>query len=1097
LDRLRDGVEQAIKALGGGFLAHPANAQLREKLRSGALSKQDYYRQLLRLIYRQLFLFVAEDRDLLYDPKANPEARERYTHYYSTARLRRLAAGHRGTKHGDLYRSLRLVMEKLGSNEGCPPLALPALGSFLWSETAIPDLVRCDISNRDFLDALRALAFTLDNKVLRSVGYKNLGSEELGSIYESLLELHPELNVDAGTFNLTTAGGHERKTTGSYYTPTSLIQCLLDSALDPVLAEAARKPNTEAAILDLKVCDPACGSGHFLVAAAHRIARRLAAIRTGDDAPSPEATRPALRDVISHCIYGVDVNPMAVELCKVSLWMEAIEPGKPLTFLDHHIQCGNSLLGTTPALLAQGIPDTAFMPIEGDDKAVVSALRKRNRAEREGQMTFTAIAEASIPYSNLAGSLASLDTIDDTSITGVHDKEERYARLAASVEYRKAQLIANAWCTAFVWEKSKNTPEPVTHDVFCHLLTEPERVPTTTRVEITCLAEQYKFFHWYIEFPDVFRIPADGEVPENEQTGWSGGFDVLLGNPPWERIKLQEKEWFATRRPDIAMAPNAVTRRRLISSLTTEDPALYAAFIEACRQAEGESHLVRNSGRYPLCGRGDINTYAIFAETNRMLIAPTGHVGCIVPSGIATDDTTKYFFQNLMETQALRSLYDFENRAGLFPAVDSRMKFCLLTLVGPARSATHGAEFVFFAHAVEDLKDPERCFTLSAEDVALLNPATRTCPSFRSRRDAELAKAIYHCFAPLGEAEAASEEQWHLRIPQGLFHQTNDAPLLLEKTQLEEEGFSQQPNGHWIRGTERFLTMCEGRMIHIFNHRASSVGISDTNTFRSGVSIDVTEANLADPMFVATPRYWVSAAETETRIPQSYQSDWFSGFKDVTSATNERTMIAAAMPRTAVVYSIRVIFALGHAPADTACLFASFNSFCFDYFARNKTPGNHITDYIVRQLPVLPPAAYGQSCRWSGSTQKLRDWLLSYVLELTYTAWDLEPFAKDCGYAGPPFRWDAERRFLLRCELDAAYFHLYGIARDDVDYIMETFPIVKRNDMKRFGDFRTKLMNLDIYDQMQQAMDRGEPYQTLLEPPPADPRVAHPPRTEG
>jgi N-6 DNA Methylase len=315
LDRLRDGVERAIKALGSGFLAHSANAILKEKLRSGTLSGQDYYRQLLRLVYRLLFLFVAEDRDLLYDPNAAPEAHERYVRYYSTARLRRQATHHRGTKHVDLYRGLRIVMEKLGSDAGCSPLALPTLGSFLWSETAIPELVHCDVSNRDLLEAVRALAFTLDNKVLRSIDYKNLGSEELGSIYESLLELHPELNIDVATFDLTTAGGHERKTTGSYYTPTSLMQCLLDSALDPVLNEAAHQPNAEEAILSLKVCDSACGSEHFLIAAAHRLARRLAAIRTGDEEPSPEATRSALRDVISHCIYGVDMNSMAVELC--------------------------------------------------------------------------------------------------------------------------------------------------------------------------------------------------------------------------------------------------------------------------------------------------------------------------------------------------------------------------------------------------------------------------------------------------------------------------------------------------------------------------------------------------------------------------------------------------------------------------------------------------------------------------------------------------------------------------------------------------------------------------------------------------------------
>jgi hypothetical protein len=190
LDRLREGVEQAIKALGRGFLAHPANAALRDNLRSGELDKQDYYRQLLRLVYRLLFLFVAEDRDLLYDPAASPEARERYIRYYATRRLRHLAERHRGTKHIDLYRGLRIVMEKLGSDDGCPPLALPALGGFLWSERAICDLAQCEISNRDFLEAIRALAFTLDNKTLRAVDYKNLGSEELGNRFGTQVLRH-------------------------------------------------------------------------------------------------------------------------------------------------------------------------------------------------------------------------------------------------------------------------------------------------------------------------------------------------------------------------------------------------------------------------------------------------------------------------------------------------------------------------------------------------------------------------------------------------------------------------------------------------------------------------------------------------------------------------------------------------------------------------------------------------------------------------------------------------------------------------------------------------------------------------------------------
>jgi len=308
LDQLRDGVEKAIAALGRGFLAHPANKALLERLRTGALGKQDYYRQLLRAVYRLIFLFVSEDRDLLLTAKPGTAERERYTRYYSLDRLRALAERRRGSPHSDLWRALSLVFRKLSSDTGCPELGLPALGSFLWSDRATPDLDVCELANADLLDAIRSLAFTVDGGVRRAIDYKNLGPEELGSVYESLLELHPEVNADAPAFDLTIAAGHERKTTGSYYTPTSLIECLLDSALDPVLDEAAKQPDPAEAILALKVCDPACGSGHFLIAAAHRIANRLAAIRTGDEEPSPEAVRTALRDVIGRCIHSVDIN---------------------------------------------------------------------------------------------------------------------------------------------------------------------------------------------------------------------------------------------------------------------------------------------------------------------------------------------------------------------------------------------------------------------------------------------------------------------------------------------------------------------------------------------------------------------------------------------------------------------------------------------------------------------------------------------------------------------------------------------------------------------------------------------------------------------
>ena len=246
LEQLRGGVEKAINELGTGFLEHHANGELRDKLQDGRLDKQNYYRQLLRIVYRLLFLFVAEDRDLLLSVTATDEQRDTYRQFYSTDRLRRMAAKYTGTRHSDLFEALRLVMRLLGGQGDGGALGITALGSFLFSDRAVADIINCKISNRQLLTAIRALSQTYDDKIkaFRNVDYRNLGPEELGSVYESLLELHPEINSTARTFALSTAGGNERKTTGSYYTPSSLINALLDSALDPVLDEAAKKART-------------------------------------------------------------------------------------------------------------------------------------------------------------------------------------------------------------------------------------------------------------------------------------------------------------------------------------------------------------------------------------------------------------------------------------------------------------------------------------------------------------------------------------------------------------------------------------------------------------------------------------------------------------------------------------------------------------------------------------------------------------------------------------------------------------------------------------------------------------------------------------
>ena len=781
LDGLRDGVQQAIEHLGQGFLAHPSNAVLRENLRSGALDKQDYYRQILRLVYRLLFLFVADDRDLLLSPTADPAAQKRYRNFYATTRLRQLASTRAGSRHHDLYCGFKLVMEKL-SGDGCPELALPALGSFLFSARALPDLNACDISNLHLLEAIRSLAVTQTGQSRRIVDYKNLGAEELGSVYESLLELHPDLNAEAASFELKVAAGSERKKTGSYYTPTSLISCLLDSALDPVLLEAAKQPEPEAAILKLKVVDPASGSGHFLIAAAHRIAKRLAAVRTGEEEPPPEAQRKAIRDVIGHCIYGVDVNPMAVELCKVSLWMEALEPGKPLSFLEHRIQCGNSLLGATPALLAQGIPDEAFTPIEGDDKEICKEFKRINKDERNQQMRlFAATTEPWQQLGNFAASLVNLDTVRDDSIDAIREKERIYEEAIRSGDYLDGRFWADTWCGAFVWTKTREFSYPITEEVFRRIEHNPHACEPWMRREIERLATQYHFFHWQLAFPEVFHARARSQDKANDYIGWGGGFDVVLGNPPWERVKLQEKEWFASKSAEIATARNASIRKRLIVSLQDSDPTLYRSFLDDSRRADGESHFVRNSGRYPLCGRGDINTYAIFAELDRQLADSSGTVGCIVPSGIATDDTTKLFFQDLISAGKLRSLYDFQSGPGYFDSIaHGTFKFCLLTL-GHAETAS---KFAFFLRDVVQLTERDRIFTLTAGDIQLLNPNTGTCPILRTWRDAELIKAIYRRAPVLTRAMGPEPNPWRVSFL-SMFHMSNDSHLFRSQEHFE------------------------------------------------------------------------------------------------------------------------------------------------------------------------------------------------------------------------------------------------------------------------------------------------------------------------
>lgn len=545
LGDLRGGVEKALQILGEGFTGHPKNTALRDGLRTGQVPLTDFHGQLLRVVYRLIFLFVAEDRTLDGQPLLHSHddsdsartARERFAEHYSTARLRELASKIKGSRHADLWRQFRLLVGALSGDEALSAarehLALPTLGSFLWSLTSTATLNDAELTNHDLLEALRHLAFTRQGKVLRPVDYKNLGAEELGGVYESLLALTPQISADGARFTFAEFAGNERKTSGSYYTPDSLVQCLLDSALDPVVETAIKgKTGTaaEQALLSLKVCDPAVGSGHFLVGAAHRLARHLARVRAlsqGESEPSPLLYQHALRDVIGRCLYGVDVNPMAAELCRVSLWLEALEPGKPLSFLDHHIRVGNSLLGATPELIAAGLPDEAFIAIEGDDRKACSVLKKRNKLERNGLGPLFSEQEAET-QARLQQAAATLEELPDDRPEDIRAKELAFRRHEQTEEYRHKKQLANAWCAAFVIRKHFREPgregsvSGITQSNL-HDLAAGRSLSAELAGEAEHLSHQYQFFHWHLAFPEVFA---------------KGGFDCVLGNPPWVRQEM-------------------------------------------------------------------------------------------------------------------------------------------------------------------------------------------------------------------------------------------------------------------------------------------------------------------------------------------------------------------------------------------------------------------------------------------------------------------------------------------------------------------------------------------------------------------------------
>ncbi len=1059
----------------------------------------------LIFLYRLLFVLYAEDRGLL--PVNDP----RYDDYGLRKPVREDIARRMAdrdafsTRASSYYDHLMTLCGLI--DEGDASIGLPPYNGGLFAAEAAPLLEDVRLSDATIAPMIHDLSHAETSGGRRFVNYRDMSVQQLGSIYERLLEREP-VRDDSGKIVIR-PNSYARKDSGSFFTPQELVDLIVDRTMKPLAEERLKafedrsnelkrdhRPRAERladllkldpaeAALDLKVLDPAMGSGHFLVTAVDFLSdyiaelveyvpaapdwldgeyvsplvERVAAIRRDilrrareSDWVIDEAqlTDQAIirRMVLKRCIYGVDKNPLTVELAKVSLWLHSFTVGAPLSFLDHHLRCGDSLVGLS----------------------VMEATGELNRLG--GLFASSAIAGAEAATSGMRR----IEEMSDADVAEVRESadlfrgvEDTTADLRGLLDF----LCGMRWLTAGMKKRARtNFETPLVEtlgrrldDAYRLLARGPDAGDDGPAGEddaswsgfqelwsdAKSVADREGFLHWEVAFPGVWR-------------GWQdirpqGGFDAVIGNPPWDRIKLQEVEWFATRAPDLALAPTAAARRAGIRKLRDDGDPLANDFDDAKERADSLGQLVRGSGHYPLLGGGDINLYSLFVERAMGLVKPDGFFGLLTPSGIYADKTAARFFKSVSTGGRVSGLFDFENRKIFFKDVHASFKFCVLILGGEEREFEE-TECAFFLHDTEAVNDPDRCFSLAPSDFDRVNPNTGTAPIFRTRRDAEITRSIYESHPVLVDRSDDKERRaWPVRYNR-MFDMTNDSYLFRTAAQLDAEGFYPVQGNRWKKGEELYVPLYEGKMVQAFDHRAASVVVNPENLNRPAQPREASLEQHADPNWLPNPRFWVSADSFDW--PD--ELEWTIAVKHVSASTNVRTIIVTLVPRAGFGNSVPVFFPIKKSEHESKLgvqensylLAANLNAFALDFVARQKLQGQNLNLFILEQLPVVAPDDYDR--QFGGTTA--RDLVRDHVLRLTYTAHDMKPFARDLGYDGEPFVWNEEERRHLRARLDALYFHLYGLSREDAGYVLDTFPIVRREDEVAFGSYRTRDMVL-------------------------------------
>ena len=1107
-NRIRAGlsgaVQRAMEILGRAVVSGQGdgNEAFRQAVIHGGADARALNKELIHFIYRLLFLFIIEDRNLVYEigsPDADPEYDQKvrcqdiYRKYYAVSRLRKLSELPylRTNRYADLWEGLMDAFRLFEDGEFGAPLRIKPLGGILFARDTLRYLRPCRITNDQLLAAFSCLNEFRDERQNRvKINYSSLDVEEFGSVYEGILEMRAVITrgTALSSWDFTFGAGLDRKSSSSYYTRPDLVQCLIRTTLEPVIkARMDRQPTTADKIKDLlsmKLCDAACGSGHIVLAMARTLAWYICSLRTGEDNPASLDYREALREVIQKCIYAVDYNPDAVELCKVVLWIEGYCAGKPLSFLDHHIRCGNSVVGVTNLdTLLDGVPKEAFSAADKETKKKIIDLNKEALKDisllRDGQVAGTNISLFTQDFTiqsidseqvGLASKVREINAMPEDSLLQELTKQRRWEDLMVSprVEWLRhaCDIYTYAFYKQFTADDFRSDVDesglftafnvPYTRTVYQALQEirylddddgrgDGQRMPGAFCREVDEVARANRFFHWCVEFPEVF---ADG-----------GGFDVMCGNPPWDKIKVENKKWFERMgRMDIVDASNASKRRKIIEELPNTDPDLYSEYKTAIAQADAMSRFVRLSGRFQLSAVGDIDLYPLFAE--HCYNCSQEAWGLVMPSGIATNDSNKNFFARLIDENRLISLYSFENEEKIF-AIHHSFKFCLLT-AGSQQTEQREVVGGFYLRRIEHLLDPNRIYKISTKDFILLNPNTKNCPVFRTSKDAELTTKIYHRF-PIIENERTGESPWGFKY-MCMFHMANDSDKFNTQSEMLAKGAVKRGHSFWVENAE-YVPLYEGKLFWNYNHHFGDFPL-DSEVERRPSSIPATSvSDLTNPNDPLRAWYWIDKSHVDNRMVKTDKNGdilwqwpypYYILFRDVTNATSERTCVSTLVPG--------------------ATFVAMLCSMVFDYIAKQKVGGSSMASFIMKQMPILTP----EQIQESGYERDI----VERVARLCWFNHDLDGWMdelrKECPeeYDLPdaPVIWNEENRAVWQAELDAIFAHLYGLSTEDLRYILdpedvcgkgcinETFRVLKDREQRELGEYRTKRLVLEAWN---------------------------------